>query len=154
MLALLRRFCSFLVYLVLRVFRSFGASKTSSRSVLPQREEVQGNDQWGASEWDQGGGEWEPFTVQVVPHESPADEPTTTPTEEPANVDLFSDMQPVFKKPTRVRLHMYAPIFYNSSPFFCLILLCRSVLLRERRDQIMWTSTSSQFRMKHLQRYT
>ena len=110
MLGLLRRFCSFLVHLALKVVRSFGASKTSSRSVLPQQEETQGNDQWAAGEWDQGGGEWEPFTVQVVSHESPTDEPTTAPIEEPTDIDLFSDMQPVFKKPTRVswgRIQLY-----------------------------------------------
>ena len=104
MLVLLKRFCSFLVYLALKVVKSFGASKTSSRSVLPQQEKAQGNDQWAASEWDQGGGEWEPFTVQVVSHESPTDEPSTAPVEESTEVDLFSDMHPVFKKPTRVRV--------------------------------------------------
>ncbi len=91
MLGLLRRLCSLISHLL---FRSAPESSVPPSSGAEEP--------WTNTEWD-GGGDWEPFTVQVIPHDPPLQTQEEQASQPPApEVDLFSDMQPVFKKPTMV----------------------------------------------------
>ncbi len=103
MLGFLRRLCSLLSQFF---FRATARPSPVSREATEVSEEP-----WNAAagaDWD-GGGDWEPFTVQVVPHDPvlppqsgggalEQQDSSTTP-----EMDLFSDMTPVFRKPTMVR---------------------------------------------------
>ena len=72
------------------------------------------DDKWDAEGWDD-------FTVTVVPSEvageqrSPSDlqtgeQPSNEPGAEQAELDLFEDMKPVFRKPTKVRSEGGIPV--------------------------------------------
>ncbi len=90
MLGLLRRLCSLLSNLLFRAARPSSVPASSGAVEEP----------WTNTEWD-GGGDWEPFTVQVIPND-PQTQEEQEDDQAPPEVDLFSDMQPVFKKPTMV----------------------------------------------------
>ncbi len=97
MLGLLRRLCSLLSHLF---FRVTPIPSTVTREPLEVSEEPWNKS--GGADWD-GGGDWEPFTVQVVPHDPPPSAASVEAQEESQpDIDLFSDMTPVFKKPTMV----------------------------------------------------
>lgn len=105
MLGILRRCCSFLVQFVMRLVRPFKSSKVPPIPAAPSQED------WGGVGWDQEGDDWEPFSVRVVPNEKcdQDEQEVDVPREQP-ETDLFSDMEPVFRKPTKVGRH----IVYNS----------------------------------------
>lgn len=95
MLGFLRRLCSLLSHWF---FRTAARPSTVTREAQEVSEEPWSS---GGAEWD-GGGDWEPFTVQVVPHDPPPPSAEQLPEESQPEIDLFSDMTPVFKKPTMV----------------------------------------------------
>ena len=78
----------------MRVLRPFNSSKSPAIPIAPSEED------WGGVGWDQEGGDWEPFSVKVVPNVQ--EEQQVDASREQAETDLFSDMEPVFRKSTKV----------------------------------------------------